>query len=245
MVRWIATRLLVSLLVVLPAAVAADTTALLQPGETLLQVSGEGAVFSTPDKVTFTTSASAEADSPIEAVSEVGRRLEAMIAASRGLGIADLQITTNRVVVNPIESARDDDNDGVDRRIDPLRYRSRNTLTFTISNGNDASRLMAALIEAGATGLSGPEFGLRDPRAAEHEAERLALLDARERAERQAAQIGMRVVRPVLVSDRRNFSQDGADIIVTGSMIRAGVQIQPTDVETRNTLFVEFALAPL
>ena len=210
----------------------------------MIRVSGEGVVRVAPDQISFTTSASAEADTPAEAVAEVGRRLDAMVLAARALGIADMTITTNRIVVNPIESARDDDNDGADRRVDPLRYRSRNTLTITMSGANDASNVMAALIEAGATGLSGPEFGLRDPTIAEHEAERRALQDARERADRQAGQLGMRVVRAVLVSDSRNARYEDGNIIVTGSMVRAGVQIEPTDVRIDKTIYVDFALVP-
>lgn len=234
----------VSAALAIPTAAAADSTALLRPCETLLQVSGEGQVRVPPDMVEIRTSASAEAESAAQAVAAVGVRLDAMITAIRALGIADMTITTNRVIVNPVESARDDDEDGAARRIDPLRYRSRNTLTITVANADEASNVMAALIEAGAAGLGGPDFGLREPAAARQEAERIALDDARRRAERQAAQLGLRIARVVLVSDRTLTRFEGGAIIVTGSAVRAGVRIEPTDVTVETTVYLDFALVP-
>lgn len=234
----------VSAALAIPTAAAADSTALLRPGETLLQVRGQGQVRAPPDMVEIRTSASAEAESAAQAVAAVGVRLDAMITAIRALGIADMTITTNRVIVNPVESVRDDDADGAARRIDPLRYRSRNTLTITVANADEASNVMAALIEAGAAGLDGPDFGLREPEVARQEAERIALDDARRRAERQAAQLGLRIARVVLISDRTSTSFEGGDIIVTGSVVRAGVRIEPTDVTVETTVYLDFALVP-
>ena len=76
-------------------------------------------------------------------------------------------------------------------------YQLTNTLEATVRSVDRVGALIDAALEAGATSMDGLTFVLADPTAALADARRLAMADARRRAETLAAEAGVAVGRVV------------------------------------------------
>jgi uncharacterized protein YggE len=119
-----------------------------------------------------------------------------------------------------------------------------NRIEIALRELGNAERLIAALFEAGANSVRGPSFALADDRAARRSAERAAIEEARSAAENYAVAAGRRLGRLLRISERRAWTEsDGESIIVTGTRIPA-TPIEPGEIETHVTVFVDYALVP-
>ena len=85
----------------------------------------------------------------------------------------------------------------------PRGYVARNTLDVRIDDVPRAGELADAVVQSGATSLNGIRFDLKDRSVAEREALRLAVADARGRADALAAGAGRSVDRILRIQDSR------------------------------------------
>jgi uncharacterized protein YggE len=80
---------------------------------------------------------------------------------------------------------------------------ARNTLEIRIDDVGRAGEIVDSAVQGGATSLQGVRFDLKDRSAAEREALRAAVTDARARAEAAAAGAGVSVQRILRIEDSR------------------------------------------
>ena len=85
----------------------------------------------------------------------------------------------------------------------PRGYVARNTLEVRLDDVARAGELADAVVQGGATSLSGIRFDLKDRAAAERDALRLAVADARGRADAAAGGAGRTVDRILKIEDSR------------------------------------------
>lgn len=218
----------------------------LAPGEALLSVEATGSVRTRPDTMSMGAGTVSVGASAADAVAANAAMAQRVIAAIRSLGIEAGDVRTSSFSVQPrFEGNRDSDRPGPDGR--PPRivgYVVENRFQITLRDLANAERLIARLFEAGVNSVQGPSFSLADDRAARRAAERAAIAEARAQAENYAAAAGRRLGRIIRISHQRSSTDSsGEAIIVTGSRIRA-TPIEPGEIETEATIFVDFALAP-
>ena len=82
-------------------------------------------------------------------------------------------------------------------------YLARNIVEVRVDDINRAGEVLDAAVGSGATSVSGVRFDLKDRSAAERDALRKAVADARGRADAAAAGAGMRVDRVVRIEEQR------------------------------------------
>lgn len=226
------------------APLVAQPAIALGPGEALLSVQADGFARTRPDMMAINAGTVTTGTTAAEAVAANAALAQRLIAAVRGLGIEPRDIRTTSFSVNSqFEGDRERPSaDGRPPRI--TGYVVNNTVHVRLRELGNAERLIARLFEAGANSVRGPFFGLNDDRAARRAAERDAIAQARAEAENYAAAAGRRVGRLLRISERRTWTDnDGEAIVVTGSRMPA-TPIEPGEIETRVTVFVDFALAP-
>lgn len=229
-----------------PGAAAAQEVSIdLAPGETLLEVEAEGVSANRPDVMTIAAGIETTGPTASEALrrnNEVANRLLEVIR-SRRVDARDIRTTILRVRPQ-YERERPDDDGERERRI--IGYSATNTLELRLRDLTRAPELLDALLSAGANNVSGPSFSLSEERPARLAAQRAAVELARQEAENFAAALGMRVTRVLRVSERSRDRGNEYDnyITVTGSRIGPGPPIEPGELETRVTVWVDFALAP-
>ena len=204
------TLMLLALLLVLPGAVAAQqpTTT---PAEPVVVTSGEGVVLAVPDRAWISISAESRAPSPREA-----QRLnaEAMKPVQDKLRAAGIPAEAIRTAAYDVQYEWDFVNN---KRVGK-GYVARNTIDVRIDAVDRVGEYLEIAASSGATALGGIRFDLKDQAKFEREALRLAVLDARAKADAAAAGAGRSIDRILKVEEQNDFPPEFA------RMMRQGVQ---------------------
>jgi len=167
---------------------------------TRLSVTAEGRVTRPPDYVGIDAGVSTEAPTASAAIRQNAARMDSIRAALRSAGIADRDIRTSAISLQP--QWRDVEN----RPRVFTGYMAINQLGIRFRDIASAGRVIDALVGAGVNQIQGPNMGIERPEAALDEARMLAVANARARAELYARALGMRIKRVVSVGESGNMS---------------------------------------
>lgn len=223
----------------LPVAAGAQTI-LAQPiAGTRLDISATGEVSRVPDVAIISAGVVTRATSATQAISQNAARMERVRAALARAGIAERDIQTSSVSLNP---------DYVYEERQPPRltgYQASNQLSIRFRDIRNSGRILDALVAEGANQINGPSLTIDKPEAALDEARTRALSVGRARAELYARSLGMRVTRLVVVSESQGMR--GPEIIVTGARLQtmdaaAKTEIVPGEQQLFVTLQMSFEL---
>lgn len=209
--------LLIVLLVLTPAAVVAQQPPATQPAEPTVVASGQGVVLAVPDRAWISVSAESRAPSPREA-----QRLnaEAMKPVQDKLRAAGIPADAIRTASYDVQYEWDFVNN---KRVG-RGYVARNTIEVRIDAIDRVGEYLEIAVGAGATSLGGIRFDLKDQAKFEREALRLAVVDARAKAEAVAAAAGRNVDRILRIDEQ------GVDVpSIPVRMMRQAAQAGPAD----------------
>jgi uncharacterized protein len=210
--------LLFALLAAAAPAVAqpAPTPAIspLGPDSALLSLTAEGQSRRTPDLALFQAGVVTQGDTAAQALAENSRRMDSVVAALRRAGVAERDIQTSAISLQPRYSnpeleaqlrAREMRQPYMppDRPEAPriIGYEARNNVQVRVRRLGEMGRIIDTLISAGANQVDGPSFTLDEPRAALDEARAEAVATARQRAEIYARAAGLRVGRILSITE--------------------------------------------
>jgi uncharacterized protein YggE len=165
------------------------------PAEPVVVASGQGVVFAVPDRAWITISAESRAPSPREA-----QRLnaEAMRPVQDKLRAAGIPVDAIRTIGYDVQYEWDFVNN---KRVG-RGYVARNTIEVRVDSIDRVGDLLEIAAGAGATALGGIRFDLKDQAKLEREALRLAVLDARAKADAAAAGAGRSIDRILRVEEQ-------------------------------------------
>jgi uncharacterized protein YggE len=227
-----------ALLSMASSAAAAQSTASvsiapLGPGSALLSLTAEGQSRRTPDIALFNAGVVTQAATATEALADNSRRMDRVIAALKRAGIAERDIQTAAISLQPRYSDPERDAQILARStgrpyVPPteaariIGYEARNTVQVRVRKLGEMGKIIDTLISEGANQVDGPNFTLDEPREALDEARREAVAVGRRRAELYAQATGMRVARLLSVSEGGGYYPVQQAIVVTGSRIGYG-----------------------
>jgi len=188
-------RSLILALIALSAPVAAQDPA--QPQVPVIVTVGDAIVRRAPDRAFVMVSVETRAKSPREA-----QRLnaEAMTAVQQRLAQARLSKDAIRTTGYDLQQ----EFDFVQGRRVPREFVARNGIEVRLDDIARTGEIVDAVVQSGATAVSGIRFDLQDRDGAEREALRLAVADARARAEAGAAGAGRTIDRVLRIEDSRD-----------------------------------------
>jgi uncharacterized protein YggE len=176
-----------------PAAAAAQQS----PGPALdppvVVTTGEGVVQAVPDRAWITISAESRARNPRDAQARNAEAMTPVLDKLRGSGVPSEAIRT-------VGYDLQQEWDFVNNQRVSRGYVARNTVEVRVDDINRVGELLELAVGSGATSVSGVRFDLKDREKLEREALRLAVEDARGRADAAAAGAG-RAVASVLRID--------------------------------------------
>lgn len=197
------------------AAQVAHPDAVIAQNHTLLTVSGEGRSFQEPDMAVFTAGVTTQGSTAADALAQNARAMEQVIASLRRAGIAERDIQTSNLSINPVY--RDANREAMmaaqssgqpyiapspeDQIPTIIGYQANNTVSVRQRKLGDYGKVIDTLANAGANQISGPDFQLDNPDPALDGARRDAVKIAQGRAELYANALGLRIVRVVSVSE--------------------------------------------
>lgn len=162
----------------------------LQPGETLLSVTGTGRTEATPGQALFTAGLSSIAADARGASERNARTMTAITQALAKLGVAQRDIQTRNLSVNRITWGA---NKG--------QYEVANSVTVRMRDTGKVGAAIAAVTDAGANIVSGPDLSVADAEKANLTGYGNAYKTARAKADAYAAAAGLHIVRVLSIRD--------------------------------------------
>lgn len=209
----------------------------LTPGDTVT-VTGEAKTKQRNQKATFSAGVSAVSDNKDTAVSEVNRKIGAIVEAVKAFGIKAEDIKTQNLNVYQGEETYYEDNR---QKVRPGQWRVSNTVEITLSDVDRAGGLTDILTKSGATNIYGPNFMVDDTADVEGGLIEEAMKNAREKAVRVAAASGRKLGK--MVSFTEGY-QPVAVYRMEGSGAGGGGGYEPGTATVTKTVTLTFELAP-
>ncbi len=208
--------ILLFLLWLVPLALSAQQTPA-TPVEPVVVVIGEGLVNAVPDRAWITIGAESRAPSPREAQR---RNTELMRPVQEKLRSAGLPADAIRTTGYDVQYEWDFVNG---KRVG-RGYVARNSIEVRIDAVDRVGEYLEIAVGSGATSLNGIKFDMKDQAKLEREALRMAVSDARSKAEAAAAGAGRAIDRIVRIDE-----QGGGTPPVPMPYMRAAAQTAAAD----------------
>lgn len=248
-----------------PAMAQPAPPVVVAPGNTVLTVNAEGRSLRQPDLAVFTAGVTTQGQTAAAALGENSQAMNRVIAALRRAGIAERDIQTNNLSIQPVYA--DPNRDAMlaaqangQPFIPPppeqqvpriIGYQASNQVSVRQRNLRDFGRVIDTLASAGANQINGPSFQMDDDRAALDEARLDAMNNAKARADLYARATGLRVARILSISEMGGYY--GPPPVAFARAVSAQdaaapppppAPVQPGELQLNTSVVVLYELAP-
>ena len=212
---------------------------------TLLTLTADGRSARVPDMAVFSAGVTSQGKTAGEAMSANAADMNRVIAALKKAGIADKDVQTSSINLNPLYGQPVVGPNGqVVQEPRIVGYQANNTVTVRSRDIKGFGKVLDALVSAGANQISGPAFQLSDPSSATDEARMMAIKAARTRAELYAKAAGLRVVRIVSITEGGGYSPPQPMYAKAMQADSGSTPVSAGEVEAAVSVTVQFELAP-
>jgi uncharacterized protein YggE len=203
-----------------------------QATEKLITVTGQASIAVAPDTAMIRIGVSSQGKTAREASDANAKRMTAVLAAIKASGIAERDIQTSRLSLQP----QYDPNKGGTARL--LGFQVTNQLSIRIHNIDQLPVILDRAIAAGANEMSGIAFIVSEQSKLLDQARDDAIVDAKRKAELYAKAAGAKLGRVVAITE------EGASAPPHPvQAMRAGaVPVAPGEQTLRATVTVSFEL---
>ncbi len=167
-------------------------------GPTSISVSGTGEVFAKPDIATFSFSVEAKEADATAAQNKANESMKSIVEYLKGAGIEEKDIKTGYYSLSPwYEYPEVVCTAWNCPRSEPILkgYQVSQSVTVKVRDTAKAGELVSAVGDRGAMNVSGLSFTIDDEESLKAEARKLAIEDAKAKAEVLAGNLGARIVR--------------------------------------------------
>jgi uncharacterized protein len=193
-----------------------------------ITVQGVGKVTLKPDLATISVGIQAQAPTAARAQADASTVMNKVIAAMRKAGIADADMTSQWVSLQPQYIYAP--NGSIPPRV--TGYQANQSLSVKVRKIDNSGAVIDAAVAAGATQVGGISFSVSDPTAATAQARAAAMADAKKRASALAQAAGVSLGALITVTE---LSAPAPVPYVAGDLAAPGVStpVQPgtTDLE--------------
>ena len=221
----------------LPGAALADEVSTVPIAGTRLDVSADGQVTRAPDIVTVTAGVVTQASNAASAMAENAKRMAATVAALKRAGVADKDIRTASLSLQPQYRYADNQPPAI------TGYQATNQLTVTFRDIGRTGAILDALVAAGVNQIGGPDFALEHPDAALDEARVAAVQKARAKADVYAKAAGLSIKRIVAIGESGGYApQPPRPMMMAMARAKEATDLQPGEEKIGVTVNVTFEL---
>lgn len=202
--------------------------------EHTITVSGSGEISVAPDVADVYLGVSVTKTTAKDARSAAATQMTAVIAAVKALGVADKDVNTTNVSLNPVY---DYSSSGSPRL---TGYQFSNTVKVTVREINKVADVVDGSVAAGATSVAGISFRLDNPKTVETQARALAMTDARAKGDALASAAGVQIKGVASISESSTspspiYYSGGAQADKAAS-ISTPIQTGTTDIQIQVTV---------
>ena len=171
-----------------------------QPQPPVIVTSGEGVVKQAPDRAWVTIAAESRARTASEAQKMNTDAMTAVLDKIKAAGVPAEAIQTSGYNLQP-------EFDYANGKQTLRGYVARNSVQVRVDALAKTGDVIGAAVGSGATSVSGVRFDLKDRDAAERQALRLAVRDARARADAAASGGGVTIDRVIRIEEQREMGE--------------------------------------
>jgi hypothetical protein len=194
-----------------------------------------------PDIARISVGVATRGPDATEASSLAAEQMQAVIEALVAAGVAEADIQTSRVDLQPIRQ-RDRSGEGT-RAI--VGWQASNRVSATIRDIDATGDVIDAAIAAGATDVGNIVFRTEDPSAAEAEARQAAVDDAATTAEQLASAAGVDIlgVARVVEGDSGDaYRLERAEAFAAPASRQAATPVLPGTITVTVTVFIDYEI---
>jgi len=220
-------------------AAAQDVVAVRPVAGTRLDINATGSVSRVPDLAIISAGVVTRAATATAAIADNAARMERVRAALKRAGIADRDIQTSSINLNPDYRYQDGQPPVL------TGYQASNNVSVKFRDIRNSGKILDALVAEGANQINGPSLTIDKPETAYDEARTKALVAGRARADLYARSLGMRVVRLLSVSESGGFNRPPMPMYARAEVAMAAdskTQIDPGTQDLDITLAMSFEL---
>ena len=194
-------------------------------------VTGTGTVTAVPDQAAFSFTVQTKATTAAAALTRNGNDTKAVIAAVEAAGVAQADIQTEQVSLDPVQS-----NDGTSI----VGYTASDTIDVTKLAIAKAGAVVDAAVGAGATDVSGPSLTLSSQDALYNQALKNAVAQAKTKAQALADAAGLNLGGVVTIVEGGGVTPLP---FAVGAASSPNTPIQPGTQDVQATVTVTYALS--
>ncbi|WP_372733110.1 SIMPL domain-containing protein [Novosphingobium sp.] len=234
----------------LTAALAQGASAnpVVASGNAVLNIAAEGKSIRTPDLAVFSAGVTTQATTAGAALSENANRMTTVIASLRKAGIAERDIQTSNLSVNPVygQPKRLPDGSFEQQEQVIVGYQATNQVSVRQRKLDSYGKVIDTLVANGANQVNGPSFQIDNADAAMDEARIEAMKKARARADLYAKAAGLRVVRVLSISENAGWSPPQPQVMFARADMASAPKSSPVaagELEMTVTINVSYELA--
>ncbi|MBV7264589.1 SIMPL domain-containing protein [Erythrobacter ani] len=223
------------------AAPLAATTVEIEADGPVVELSVFESVTVAPDIVTIGAGVTTDAPSAVEAMRQNAVRMQSVIDRIKSLGVDEKDIQTTGINLN----ARYDYDRTNERQV--FRgYQVSNRVSVLLRDIDETGEVLDALVAAGATDLSGPNFSIEDDEAAKSEARKRAITRAQKQAQSYAEMMGFDDIRVLAISEalqgRGPVPQFASRDIAESAVAVTASPVQPGQVSTGVNISIKYEM---
>jgi uncharacterized protein YggE len=196
--------------------------------------SGDATVSRKPDLAILYVGVESKESTASAAQQDLAGKAAKLIARAKALGIPDKEINTSNYSVSPNYTPNTGTVDG---------YRASETLVLKWHNVDTTGKALDGLVQQGGATQISVSFGLADPKAAQAEARKLAIADARSRAQAMASAAGVQLGKVLRVSDLTVSGYPSAGYSIKAADAAVPTQVPVGQLDVQITVEVDFAIA--
>lgn len=211
----------------------------LQPTGPVIELVISETVRAAPDIARVGAGVTAEAPTATQAMRDNARAMTAVIARLKALGVAEKDIQTSGI---SLDAQYDYDRQSEKQVF--RGYRVSNQVQVVLRKVEMAGSVLDALVEAGATDISGPTFAIDDDGKAQSEARGIAMATGKSRAMEYAKWAGYADIRLLEVSEYQPSAFEPVSVMRNMAMAEAApaTPVQPGMVGAGVTITVKYEM---
>ncbi|WP_411820903.1 SIMPL domain-containing protein [Hyphococcus formosus] len=175
-----------------PEALAADA----QQQARTITVNGEGTASAVPDMAVLNIGVQSDAPTAADALRANSSNMSATIKKLKDLGIADHDIQTSGLSLNPRYNYEKNRS-----KPEVIGFTASNTVTVRLRDLSKAGTVIDQAVQSGANSLNGISFAFDEPKPLYNEARKNAVADAKAKAELLTDAAGVRLGRLITIQD--------------------------------------------
>lgn len=195
-----------------------------------ISVTGTGNVYAEPDIAKITIGVITEASTSTQAMADNANKMDEVVRAVRSLGIAEKDIQTSRVSVEPeyaSENVSPYSSYYYPAKQNITGYKATNTVTVTVRDISKVGQAIDAATSAGSNTVQGVTFLLSDERQAQayNEALQKAVTDGSSRADTIATAAGVSGYKLKSLSESGGYYPMYSDNVLAGDALEKATAV--------------------